>query len=297
MEAGRGDPLLFLHGWGLSPRTYADSIVRLCAAGVRVVAPSLPGFGHSDPLPVGAPLEVFAATIAAFVDTWDAGPPPFVVGHSFGGGIALRLALDRPELVRSLTLVNSVGGRPGHGAQVMDEGSWLGWLGGAAGELDPRQWLSPRVLPTIARDFLTNLRRHPLSMLTSGITAITASLTEEARAVVASGLPTLLVWGDRDRLTMPGPLGQVSGELGSEIVAGRHGWMITEPEEFARVIHDALVLHALLERRRRGVSAGEVVAEAGRALRLPAGAGLADLLDARADLSALSPPERRRQPR
>ena len=48
MEAGRGDPLLFLHGWGLTPRAYADGITRLTAAGVQVIAPCLPGFGRSD---------------------------------------------------------------------------------------------------------------------------------------------------------------------------------------------------------------------------------------------------------
>ena len=36
MEAGEGEPLLFLHGWGLSPRTYAEGITRLTRTGVRV---------------------------------------------------------------------------------------------------------------------------------------------------------------------------------------------------------------------------------------------------------------------
>jgi pimeloyl-ACP methyl ester carboxylesterase len=297
MEAGRGDPLLFLHGWGLSPRSYQQAVVRLCAAGVRVMAPSLPGFGRSDPLPVGAPLPVWGAHIGALVDRLDPELAPFVVGHSMGGGVGIQLALQRPDLVRSLTLVNTIGGRPGRGAEPIADGSWLAWIAGAATELDPRQWMSPRIVPTLAGDFLGNLRRHPVSLFTSMITAATASLSAEARHVVTAGIPTLLVWGDRDKLTVPGPLATVAGELGTETVQGKHGWMLTEPEEFGRVIHDALVVQAMLERRKRGTNAAETVAKASQALRLPEGVSLSELLQARADLAALFPVERRRRSR
>ena len=42
MQAGdpRADPFVFLHGWGLSPRCYADGVTRLTAAGLRVIAPA-----------------------------------------------------------------------------------------------------------------------------------------------------------------------------------------------------------------------------------------------------------------
>ena len=62
MEAGDGDPLLFLHGWGLSPRSYQDGVTRLTRAGVRVIAPALPGFGGSD----GPPLR--AIDLPAYAD-------------------------------------------------------------------------------------------------------------------------------------------------------------------------------------------------------------------------------------
>jgi hypothetical protein len=37
-----------------------------------------------------------------------------------------------------------------------------------------------------------------------------------------------------------------------EVVAGRHGWLLTEPDSFATLLRDALVVHAMLERSRRG---------------------------------------------
>jgi hypothetical protein len=48
---------------------------------------------------------------------------------------------------------------------------------------------------------------------------------------------------------------------------GRHGWLLSEPEEFSTLLRNALVVHAMLERSRRG-----------QALVLPHGATLADLL-------------------
>ncbi|MCA1713521.1 MAG: alpha/beta fold hydrolase, partial [Actinobacteria bacterium] len=50
-EAGDGPPIVFLHGWGLSNRTYARALPGLAAGGARVIAPALPGFGRSDDLP------------------------------------------------------------------------------------------------------------------------------------------------------------------------------------------------------------------------------------------------------
>jgi len=39
LDLGEGDPLLFLHGWGLTPRSYAPSVAPLTRAGIRVIAP------------------------------------------------------------------------------------------------------------------------------------------------------------------------------------------------------------------------------------------------------------------
>ena len=287
MTAGRpdADPLLFLHGWGLTPRSYADAVVRLTAAGVQVWAASLPGFGGSSTVPLISGLTAYADRMAALLDALDPARPVFVVGHSLGGGIALRLATRRPDLVRSLTLVNPVGGRPSRGSGTMINGSWTRWLVGAVTELDPREWLLPHVLPRLARDVGRNLARHPVRAAVAAYVALSASLADEAHALVRSGVPTLFVWGDRDRLTLPGDMAQAVaglGDIGAAIVKGRHGWMLSEPAEFARVLQDALVVHALQERNRR-----HQARPAASALRLPAGTTLADLF----------PPERRRRAR
>ena len=265
MEVGSGDPLVFLHGWGLTPRSYAGGLARLTSAGLRVLAPSLPGFGASDPLPLlHADLGAHAARVAAALEAAGLDRPAFVVGHSFGGGVALQLATDRPDLVRSLTLVNSVGGAPGPGDRLSDR-SYLAWALGALTELHPVE--VARLAPRALRDFLPAALRHPLASWSSAVLALRSSLAAEASRLVANGMPLLLIWSDRDRLVAPGRLGEVAAQLPPEVVRGRHGWLLSSPEHFSEVVRNALVVHAMLERRERG----EVV-------RLPRGTDLRQLI-------------------
>jgi pimeloyl-ACP methyl ester carboxylesterase len=270
MEAGRGDPLLFLHGWGLTPRVYADGIRRLTRAGVQVIAPCLPGFGGSDgPGLSHVSLRVYAERMGRLLDVLGIEHPVFVAGHSFGGGVAIQLATDRPERVRSLTLVNTVGGAPGRWSGLADT-SWLRWAAGTVGELSGTGLL--RAAPSLLRDYLPNWVRRPAAMALSARLALTASLATEVEALVAQGLPVLFIWADRDRVVAPGALADVVTSLPAEVIGGRHGWLLTEPEEFATLLRNALVVHTMLERKRRG-----------QAVVLPKGASLADLI----------PPERR----
>jgi pimeloyl-ACP methyl ester carboxylesterase len=270
MEAGRGDPLLFLHGWGLTPRVYAEGITRLTGAGVRVLAPCLPGFGGSDGPPLTqVSLHAYAERMGRLLDVLEIEHPVFVAGHSFGGGIAIQLATDRPERVRSLTLVNSVGGAPGRRSGMTDT-SWLRWAAGTLGELNGSGLL--RAAPSLLRDYLPNLVRRPAAMALSARVALTASLSREVEALVANGTPVLFIWADSDRIVAPGALADIVTSLPAEVIEGRHGWLLTEPEEFATLLRNALVVHTMLERKRRG-----------QAVVLPRGASLADLI----------PPERR----
>jgi len=101
---GSGPPLLLLHGLGSSGEDW------------RLVAPSLHGFtiyvpdtrGHGrTSRPDGRyDVPLFAEDLAAFCDVLGI-EGAHVVGLSMGGMIGLQLALDRPELVKSLVVVNS----------------------------------------------------------------------------------------------------------------------------------------------------------------------------------------------
>jgi pimeloyl-ACP methyl ester carboxylesterase len=270
MEAGEGDLLLFLHGWGLTPRSYQEGITRLTRAGVKVLAPCLPGFGGSAAPALGdISMASYAKRIGRLLDVLEVEHPVFVAGHSFGGGVAIQLATDRPGRVRSLTLVNSVGGAPGRRTGMTDT-SWLRWAAGTVGELDARGLL--RAAPSLLRDFLPTVLRRPATMALTGRLALTASLADQVHGLVARGMPVLFIWSDSDRIVAPGALADVVTSLPAEVIEGRHGWLLTEPEDFATLMRNALVVHAMLERKRRG-----------QAFVLPMGTSLADLI----------PPERR----
>jgi pimeloyl-ACP methyl ester carboxylesterase len=266
MTAGRGDPLLFLPGWGLTPRTYAGGIVRLCASGVRVIAPTLPGLGPSTGLALrDISLRGYAERIADLLDTMDVEKPLFTVGHSLGGGIALRLAGQRPDLVRSLTLIDPVGGVPGPGRRgVLRDGSWLRWALGAVAELDPRDVL--HLAPGLLREVVPVVARRPVTATLAAAAALRASLADEAQRLIDASVPVIFVWGDRDRLVTPGELGAVTTSLPTQVVRGRHGWLLSDPATFAELLQNALTVHAMLERQRRR-----------QPVTLPPGLTLADL--------------------
>jgi FAD/FMN-containing dehydrogenase/pimeloyl-ACP methyl ester carboxylesterase len=101
LEGGDGPPLVLLHGPGASAAHWADVIPRLVGR-ARVIAPDLPGHGGSEP--AEDPLSWLGALIDATCDA-----PPVLVGYALGGAIAARFALEHPERIRRLVLVDALG--------------------------------------------------------------------------------------------------------------------------------------------------------------------------------------------
>ncbi len=104
-DEGTGTPVLLVHGQPGTAASWAPVAARL-AARYRVLVPDRPGYGRTS-LPAGG-LEHNAAVLAAELERRRA-VPAVVVGHSYGGGIALILAARAPEVVAALVLVGSVG--------------------------------------------------------------------------------------------------------------------------------------------------------------------------------------------
>ncbi len=105
LAEGRGPPLLFIHGLGGSHQDWEAQTAEF-AKRYRVLAPDLRGHGQSDK-PTGAySMAMFAADMAALLKA-EGVSQAHVVGLSLGGGVAFQLALDHPQLVRTLTIVNS----------------------------------------------------------------------------------------------------------------------------------------------------------------------------------------------
>ncbi|WP_354700112.1 (E)-2-((N-methylformamido)methylene)succinate hydrolase [Paraconexibacter sp. AEG42_29] len=115
LDYGDGPPLLLLHGLGCSWQWWLEMIPSL-AREHRVIAVDLPGFGRSDALDPPALMNSHAEAMFALADELDLGPL-VVAGHSMGGLITLAMAVERPERVRGVVLINA-GGVPMTGLRL-----------------------------------------------------------------------------------------------------------------------------------------------------------------------------------
>jgi pimeloyl-ACP methyl ester carboxylesterase len=210
---GSGPALLLLHGIAGSSRTWRDVIPPLTDR-FTVIAPDLIGHGESEK-PVGDySLGAFASGIRDLLEVLDVDRAT-VVGQSFGGGVAMQLAYQHPERCERLVLVDS----GGLGREV----NWMLRLMTMPGS----EYVMPVIFPGFVRDWgdslfrTINNRGIRLGRLTEMWSAY-ASLAEAdnrqafartIRSVVdpggqsvsamdrlylASPMPTLIVWGDRD---------------------------------------------------------------------------------------------------
>ena len=100
--------LVFLHRPGASLSTW-DAVMPAFANRYRVAAFDLPGHGGTDGTdPASADYSLAGLARAVGEAIASAGlAPAVIIGHSLGGAVALRIALDRPKLVRALVLINS----------------------------------------------------------------------------------------------------------------------------------------------------------------------------------------------
>lgn len=127
--------VLFVHG-NVSSSLFWQPLMLALPHSVRALAVDLRGFGDSETLPVDATRGVrdFSDDVAAVVGALALGPV-HLVGWSMGGGVAMQLLLDRPDLVRTLTLVSTVspygfGGTAADGSLLNPDASGTG--GGGA---------------------------------------------------------------------------------------------------------------------------------------------------------------------
>lgn len=104
-EYGHGEPLLLLHGLGSSAQDW-ELQIPVFSAEYRTIAVDLRGHGQSDKPRRGYSIPVMAQDVLSLITSIRA-TPILVVGLSMGGMVALQLAVDAPQLIRGLIVVNS----------------------------------------------------------------------------------------------------------------------------------------------------------------------------------------------
>lgn len=248
---GQTTPVLFLHGWGVGPSSYGAPLAQLTALGCSVMAPAQPGFGGRPALASEeCNFAGYARWVATHLDELGVDEPVVVVGHSFGGGVAIQFAHDQPERVRALVVCNGVGGfaaGTSDDGAVISERPWWEWGRYIGAELLALPGIT-RVLPALIGQAVPNLVTNPLAMWRVGEFVRHANLLDEV-AAVARRLPLTLVWSDRDRLvpsTGFTALCRAAGVVGY-VVRGHHSWLIADPRGFADVVWRAMADAGVIE--------------------------------------------------
>ncbi len=101
---GEGSPFLILHGWGSNSERWAPVAELISKNGFKVIVPDLPGFGKSDALTAPWNMNNYINWLEGFVKDLNL-RDFYLMGHSFGGALAVKLAIKHPQDVKELFLV------------------------------------------------------------------------------------------------------------------------------------------------------------------------------------------------
>lgn len=233
---------LLLHAGIADSRMWAPQVEALEAAGHSVVAPDLPGYGD-------AALERGELSYVDVAASHLSGPAA-VVGCSFGGRIALELAVDRPELVERLVLVGAGLGSWDWSeetqADFAEEEALLeqGDLAGAAAQ-QARMWLAPDA--TVAARELTEamtLRSYEQQLPMEELVTATWPQPPAAERLAEIAVPTLVVVGTADladiRAMADRLASHIPGARLERIEGAGHLPSFERPDELNRLLLDFL---------------------------------------------------------
>jgi pimeloyl-ACP methyl ester carboxylesterase len=214
--SGEGPTVVLIHGIAGSSTTWR-AVMPALAERYTVIAPDLLGHGQSAKPRGDYSLGAYASGIRDLLAVLGQ-ERCTVVGHSLGGGVAMQLAYQFPERVERLVLVASGGlGKevspllkavtlPGaeyvlplllH-RRIREAGEWPASVARRAG------WRPGDTLSEVWRSYTTLTDRHGQQAFIHTVRAVIdvagQRVSAHDRLYLAAALPTLIVWGDRDRI-------------------------------------------------------------------------------------------------
>ena len=217
-EAGTGAPIVLLHGGGPGASgvsNYSRNIDAL-AQHFRVLVPDMPGYGRSTKgVDRADPFGYLADHIRGMLDELGI-QRAHLVGNSYGGSCALRLALDTPHRVDRLVLMGPGGVGTTRGLPTPGLKSLLGYYGGEGPSLDklrtfirtylvfdgdavPESLIESRYAASIDPEVVAN---PPLQRPASLGTLWRMDFTRDRRLSTLE-TPTLVIWGRDDKVNKP----------------------------------------------------------------------------------------------
>ncbi|HEX4865384.1 MAG TPA: alpha/beta fold hydrolase [Acidimicrobiales bacterium] len=258
-----GPPVVFLHGWALGSHTYKRALSRLLTRGCRVFAPALPSFGGTADLPASeATLSGYGDWVSEFMEAVGIDEPALVIGHSFGGGVAIKLATRRPEKVSYLVLLNAVGG-------LSSRPPWE-WIAGLARELWPPT-SGADLAWAIRSDLLPNVAGNPCGVLRIARVAQQADLRQDAQELRAGGLPVLVLTSQGDEVIPRAAFETLCDAIGTDgrVVRGGHSWMLADPDSLIGAIAPVIDDQVKTYQRSRATTLAAELADLMVTMRVP----------------------------
>jgi 2-hydroxymuconate-semialdehyde hydrolase len=253
-------PVVLLHGIGRSLEDWAPQHP-LLGDDHRVISIDLPGFGLSQRLPEHTTLPALARGVWATLDAIGETRPVHLMGNSLGGALSMQMVVEEPARVSTLTLVNSAGfGKevtfalrmlaiPGMGRPLLGRIDQL-----TAPQVERTLFASSTMVTAERVAMAIKVARQPdfatvyleIARELGGFWGVAAQWRAELLPRVASlAKPTLLVWGDRDRILPVSHLeaARLAFPAAQWHLFPRTGHMpqLERPEEFAALVRKLLV--------------------------------------------------------
>lgn len=239
--------MVFLHGYPLNHTMWVPVLESL-PEGARGILLDLPGYALAQGWPVPDTLTGFAdgvhRVLAARIPE-----PVVVVGHSFGGYIALQMYRDHPDQFRGLVLTNTRSGADSPEAREKRLAS-VKRLEGPRQTLDieattrglvsPRTWAAGGPVVEAARSMV---RTAPTPAVLGSLRAM-AGRPELTPVLATVRVPSLVIWGDEDQLIPPAEtksmVAQIPRAVGQGIPGAGHLPSLEAPPLFAQALRALL---------------------------------------------------------
>ena len=243
-SCGRGNPLLFIHGWSFNAGIWKGQIEHLRDQ-FQIIAVDLRGHGKSEAGKARLSLPQFASDLAHLVERLELREVN-LVGWSMGGSIALRLSLSCPERMKSLILVSTTP------SLIQREGFPHALPLAVVKRLKAEVKRDHRKALKAFRDLILSPEEEGLDTIgavkeiliqefngsqETSEASLVALMEEDLRASLDGlSLPTLIIHGDKDRICLPGAAVYLNEKVqGSKLLMLKecgHAPFLTYPLQF-----------------------------------------------------------------
>jgi pimeloyl-ACP methyl ester carboxylesterase len=245
---GAGTPLVLVHGLGARGEDWAAMIPALAAQGFHVYVPDLLGYGRSPKPDVDYSISLEEQTVAQFMQTIHVVRAD-VGGWSMGGWVAMKLALDHPEMVERLVIYDSAGTYfPATWEPDLFTPVDLAGVGRLVAILSPKARPLPNFAAAAALRKLQGnawVLRRSMASMTSGRDLLDFRLYNISQ-------PMLIVWGAQDEL-IPLSVGEaIHKSVPQSVLNIVEGCGHLAPAECARPVVEGTVVFLKAEPPMRG---------------------------------------------